>query len=57
MTGSDSEDEGGGCQLSKEVTKMMLKCLENFLLTLVNRDVELQSKFKALERGEYCVYS
>ena len=57
MTGSDSEDEDGGCQLAKTVTKMMIKCSENFLLTMENRNVELQSKYEALKRGKHFVYT
>ena len=57
MTGSDSEDEDGGCQLAKTVTKMMIKCSENFLLTMENRNVELQSKYEAFKRGKYFVYT
>ena len=52
MTGSDSEDEDGGCQLAKTVTKMMIKCSENFLLTMENRNVELQSKYEALKKRQ-----
>ena len=57
MTSSDSEDEGGGCQLPKAVATMMIGCLENFLSTLENGKAELESKYQALERGNYGVYS